>query len=63
MPTRSRTTGQRREAARSLWRCLVGIASALLLLRTGSIWPGVVVHAVNNGLGTVLEVIAPAVPA
>lgn len=40
---------------------LVGAASALLLIRTGSVWPGVVVHAVNNGLGTVLEVVVPAV--
>jgi uncharacterized protein len=38
---------------------LVGIASAILLLRTGSIWPGVVIHAVNNGVGTVLEVVLP----
>ncbi|MEJ2870540.1 type II CAAX endopeptidase family protein [Actinomycetospora sp. OC33-EN08] len=38
---------------------LVGVVSAVLLLRTGSIWPGVIVHAVNNGLGTVLEVVVP----
>ncbi|MDQ7969655.1 MAG: type II CAAX endopeptidase family protein [Oxalicibacterium faecigallinarum] len=42
---------------------LVGILSALLLLRTGSIWPGVVVHGVNNGIGTVLELVLRGVSA
>ncbi|GAA2687574.1 MULTISPECIES: CPBP family intramembrane glutamic endopeptidase [Actinosynnema] len=32
---------------------LVGVLSAVLLRRTGSIWPSVLVHAVNNGLGVV----------
>jgi membrane protease YdiL (CAAX protease family) len=33
---------------------VVGLAAGWLLLRTGSIWPGVVVHAVNNGLSVVV---------
>ncbi|MFJ5113928.1 lysostaphin resistance A-like protein [Streptomyces sp. NPDC088551] len=35
---------------------VVGATSALLLRRTGSVWPGVCVHAVNNGM----SVLAPA---
>ncbi|GHJ37225.1 CPBP family intramembrane glutamic endopeptidase [Streptomyces sp. TS71-3] len=29
---------------------VVGVVNALLLRRTGSVWPGIVVHAVNNAL-------------
>jgi len=36
---------------------IVGVVAALLLRRTGSVWPGVIVHAINNGY----SVIAPAI--
>jgi membrane protease YdiL (CAAX protease family) len=43
----------------SPWRfapqCAVGIALALLCLRCGSIWPGVIVHTGHNALLVVLE--------
>ncbi|MFJ5223648.1 lysostaphin resistance A-like protein [Streptomyces sp. NPDC088400] len=35
---------------------VVGVTAALLLRKTGSVWPGVCVHAVNNGI----SVLAPA---
>lgn len=38
---------------------IVGIIAVLLFRRTGSIWPAVIVHAVNNGY----SVVAPAVAA
>ncbi|MFF3570340.1 CPBP family intramembrane glutamic endopeptidase [Nocardia jiangxiensis] len=37
---------------------VVGVINALLLRRTGSVWPGVVVHGVNNGLAISLPVLA-----
>ncbi|WP_369371709.1 lysostaphin resistance A-like protein [Promicromonospora sp. Populi] len=36
---------------------VVGLISALLFVRTRSVWPGVIVHGVNNGLGTLLPVL------
>ncbi|MFE3773909.1 CPBP family intramembrane glutamic endopeptidase [Streptomyces sp. NPDC059122] len=33
---------------------VVGATSALLLRRTGSVWPGVCVHAVNNGMSVLV---------
>ncbi|WP_328385211.1 CPBP family intramembrane metalloprotease [Streptomyces sp. NBC_00400] len=33
---------------------VVGATSALLLRKTGSVWPGVCVHAVNNGISVLL---------
>lgn len=42
---------------------LVGITSAVLLIRTGSLWPGVIVHVVNNGVATALALLAPTVAA
>jgi uncharacterized protein len=36
---------------------IVGATAALLLHATGSIWPGAVVHAVNNGVTTLLPVV------
>jgi len=37
---------------------LVGLAAAWLMHRTKSVWPGVVVHAVNNASSSVISVIA-----
>ncbi|WIB60204.1 type II CAAX endopeptidase family protein [Curtobacterium sp. MCLR17_007] len=37
---------------------IVGVSAALLIRRTGSVWPGVVVHAVNNASSSVISVIA-----
>jgi uncharacterized protein len=37
---------------------VVGVINAVLFLRSGSVWPGVIVHAVNNGLGTFLGLLA-----
>jgi len=37
---------------------IVGVSAALLVRRTGSVWPGVVVHAVNNASSSVISVIA-----
>ncbi|MEV6133413.1 hypothetical protein AB0M05_42570 [Streptomyces violaceusniger] len=31
--------------------------NGILLVRTKSVWPGVIVHAVNNGLATLLVVL------
>jgi uncharacterized protein len=36
---------------------VVGAIAAVLFLRSGSVWPGVVVHAVNNTAGVVLSAI------
>ncbi|KOY17902.1 CPBP family intramembrane glutamic endopeptidase [Paenibacillus xylanivorans] len=36
---------------------ITGVATAYLFYRTKSIWPGVVVHMVNNALGTILSVL------
>lgn len=36
---------------------IVGIVNGILFHRTGSVWPGVVVHAVNNGTALFLPVI------
>jgi len=36
---------------------VVGVVAALLLRRTGSIWPGVVVHAVNNAYSLIVPAI------
>ncbi|TSB22233.1 CPBP family intramembrane glutamic endopeptidase [Streptomyces benahoarensis] len=37
---------------------VVGTASSLLLRKTGSVWPGVCVHAANNGLSVILPALA-----
>ncbi|MFE3144945.1 CPBP family intramembrane glutamic endopeptidase [Streptomyces scopuliridis] len=37
---------------------VVGVTSALLLRKTGSVWPGVCVHAVNNGISVLLPALA-----
>ncbi|MFE4367124.1 CPBP family intramembrane glutamic endopeptidase [Streptomyces sp. NPDC056835] len=37
---------------------VVGATSALLLRKTGSVWPGVCVHAVNNGISVLLPALA-----
>ncbi|AIC93100.1 CPBP family intramembrane glutamic endopeptidase [Shouchella lehensis] len=34
-----------------------GLAAAYLFYRTGSVWPGVIVHCVNNGLATLASFI------
>jgi uncharacterized protein len=34
---------------------IVGAISAILFLRSGSVWPGVIVHAVNNAAGTLIS--------
>lgn len=39
---------------------IVGMMNAELLRRSRSVWPGVVVHAVNNALGTGLGVLLTA---
>ncbi|GAA3679513.1 type II CAAX endopeptidase family protein [Streptomyces iranensis] len=36
---------------------VVGTINGILLVRTKSVWPGVIVHAVNNGLATLLGVL------
>jgi len=36
---------------------VVGAINGILLVRTKSVWPGVIVHAVNNGLGTIVGVL------
>ncbi|WP_327688691.1 type II CAAX endopeptidase family protein [Streptomyces tubercidicus] len=36
---------------------VVGVINALLLRRTGSVWPGIVVHGVNNALAMSVPVI------
>jgi uncharacterized protein len=38
---------------------VVGVITALLFRKTGSIWPGVFVHLVNNALGTLAAVLVP----
>jgi membrane protease YdiL (CAAX protease family) len=35
----------------------VGVVAALLLRRTGSVWPGVIVHAINNAYSLVVPAI------
>ncbi|MBO3681352.1 CPBP family intramembrane glutamic endopeptidase [Streptomyces sp. NEAU-YJ-81] len=37
---------------------VVGAINGILLVRTKSVWPGVIVHAVNNGVATILVVLA-----
>ncbi|MGW3467634.1 CPBP family glutamic-type intramembrane protease [Saccharopolyspora sp. NPDC000995] len=34
-----------------------GAINGLLLVRTKSVWPGVIVHAVNNGVATVVSML------
>ena len=36
-----------------------GVIAALLFRKTGSVWPGVMVHLVNNALGTLSTVLLP----
>ncbi|WP_374947391.1 lysostaphin resistance A-like protein [Agreia sp.] len=36
---------------------VVGVSAALLMNKTKSVWPGVVVHAVNNASSTIISVI------
>ncbi|HDK7163662.1 TPA: CPBP family intramembrane metalloprotease [Clostridium botulinum] len=36
---------------------ITGLAKSYLFYRTQSIWPGVVVHMVNNALATILSVL------
>ncbi|GAA1621597.1 type II CAAX endopeptidase family protein [Nonomuraea maheshkhaliensis] len=36
---------------------VVGVVAALLLRRTGSVWPGVIVHATNNGYSVIVPAI------
>ncbi len=36
---------------------VVGAINGLLLVRTKSVWPGVIVHAVNNGMATVVSML------
>ncbi|GAA1645970.1 CPBP family intramembrane glutamic endopeptidase [Actinoplanes couchii] len=36
---------------------LVGVLSAILFRRTGSIWPSVLVHVVNNGVSTLVAAV------
>ncbi|SEP53508.1 CPBP family intramembrane glutamic endopeptidase [Amycolatopsis saalfeldensis] len=36
---------------------VVGGINGILLVRTKSVWPGVIVHAVNNGLGAILSLL------
>lgn len=40
---------------------IVGLIAGVLTVRTRSIWPGVVVHVVNNSLGTVVSLLLTAV--
>ncbi|WP_328607476.1 CPBP family intramembrane metalloprotease [Amycolatopsis sp. NBC_00345] len=37
---------------------IVGAINGILLVRTKSVWPGVIVHAVNNGLGAIFALLA-----
>ena len=37
---------------------VVGVGNALLFRRTGSVWPGVFGHGVNNGLASLAAVLA-----
>ena len=39
---------------------VVGVITALLFRRTGSVWPGVAVHAVNNALSATLPLVVAA---
>ena len=41
---------------------VVGVVAALLLRRTGSIWPGVTVHAVNNAYSLIVPAILGVAP-
>ncbi|WP_161972415.1 CPBP family intramembrane glutamic endopeptidase [Glaciihabitans arcticus] len=36
---------------------VVGVSAALLMQKTKSVWPGVIVHAVNNASSTIISVI------
>lgn len=36
---------------------IVGVSAALLMHRTGSVWPGIIVHAVNNASSSVIAVV------
>ena len=36
---------------------IVGAINGILLVRTKSVWPGVLVHAVNNGVGGILSLL------
>jgi len=36
---------------------IVGGINGILLVRTKSVWPGVIVHAVNNGLGASISLL------
>ena len=36
-----------------------GVVAALLFRKTGSVWPGVMVHLVNNALATLATVLLP----
>jgi hypothetical protein len=36
---------------------IVGGINGILLVRTKSVWPGVIVHAVNNGLGAIISLL------
>jgi membrane protease YdiL (CAAX protease family) len=38
---------------------IVGLITAELFRRSGSVWPGVIVHAVNNGISVVVYAILP----
>lgn len=40
---------------------IVGVIAAVLTVRCRSIWPGVVVHVVNNSLGTVVSLVLTAI--
>lgn len=36
---------------------VVGVVAVLLLRKTGSVWPGVIVHAVNNSYSIIVPAI------
>ena len=42
---------------------VTGVVAALLLRKTGSVWPGVCVHLMNNTLSTLLSVLVTFLPA
>lgn len=42
------------EPARMVSATVVGLAAGILALRTGSVWPAIVLHAVNNGWALLL---------